>query len=521
MREPAAGRESRFLTGENAETAYRSAFLAAAAVKVLLAAVFPFTGDEAYFLVWAKFPDFGYYDHPPMIGWILRALLAIGDSRLILRLPAILSTLFVGAGIFHLLKEKDRTRAFLVSILFLVAPIDLLFVLVTTDTPMMIFTFLSAAFFFRAVERGGKARFLASGAFLGLAFLSKYFAVLLGAAYLACVLFGPRKRGLASGLALLLLAALPFVLVNVYWNYTHCWANLLFNLINRNRGEGFSPVKPLSYAAMLAYLFTPPFVYFLAKKRKELAGSFAGNGAGPRIFAFLFCVPAAALFLLSFRKSIGLHWILAFVPFAYLWMFHLLDEAELRKSIRFMAVLSLVHLLLAGAALSVPLKYIKGHKHYGTIVLGMKPDAVKKALSPYDNAFVFSTESYSVASMMEYHLGRHFVVFGEGSHHARQDDLVTDFRALQGRNFLILRRSEPAMENYLPYFERVDVERFGIEGATFPVVLGYGFSYDRYKRDVLERIRERYYSIPSCLPVGSCYFTDRYFPPLPPAPGGG
>ena len=35
----------------------------------------PFTGDEAYFLVWGQKPALGYYDHPPMVGWML-ALLA-------------------------------------------------------------------------------------------------------------------------------------------------------------------------------------------------------------------------------------------------------------------------------------------------------------------------------------------------------------------------------------------------------------------------------------------------------------
>ena len=40
-----------------------------------LAVVVPFTGDEAYFLVWGRQPAIGYYDHPPMVGWML-ALLA-------------------------------------------------------------------------------------------------------------------------------------------------------------------------------------------------------------------------------------------------------------------------------------------------------------------------------------------------------------------------------------------------------------------------------------------------------------
>ena len=38
------------------------------AFRAWLAAVFPITGDEAYFTVWGLLPAPGYYDHPPMVG---------------------------------------------------------------------------------------------------------------------------------------------------------------------------------------------------------------------------------------------------------------------------------------------------------------------------------------------------------------------------------------------------------------------------------------------------------------------
>ena len=37
------------------------------AFRFWLAAVFPITGDEAYFTVWGLMPSWGYYDHPPMV----------------------------------------------------------------------------------------------------------------------------------------------------------------------------------------------------------------------------------------------------------------------------------------------------------------------------------------------------------------------------------------------------------------------------------------------------------------------
>jgi 4-amino-4-deoxy-L-arabinose transferase-like glycosyltransferase len=58
-----------------------------------------FTGllhDEAYYWVWSKHLDWGYFDHPPMIALLIKAGTIIGDTELGVRLIfVILSPLFV------------------------------------------------------------------------------------------------------------------------------------------------------------------------------------------------------------------------------------------------------------------------------------------------------------------------------------------------------------------------------------------------------------------------------------------
>ena len=49
-------------------------------------------------------------------------------------------------------------------------------------------------------------------------------------------------------------------------------------------------------------------------------------------------------------------------------------------------------------------------------------------------------ESYSAAATLGYAINRRVVVFGDGSFHGRQDDFDTDFRQLDGRDFLIPRK---------------------------------------------------------------------------------
>src|SRR5512133_2041171 len=93
-----------------------------------LAAAMPITGDEAYFIDWGRIPDWGFYDHPPMIGWWLAALLAVSDSEWWLRLPATLQpavlSLAVGWAVARLWPELDEDRPWWAALLVLLAPVN-------------------------------------------------------------------------------------------------------------------------------------------------------------------------------------------------------------------------------------------------------------------------------------------------------------------------------------------------------------------------------------------------------------
>ena len=65
-----------------------------------LAAAFPITGDEAYFVWWGWKPDWGFYDHPPMIGWWLAALLQVADAEWWLRLPVIVQPALLALAVY-------------------------------------------------------------------------------------------------------------------------------------------------------------------------------------------------------------------------------------------------------------------------------------------------------------------------------------------------------------------------------------------------------------------------------------
>src|SRR6185295_10579187 len=69
----------------------------ATALRMLLAAVVPLSGDEAYYWDCSRHPDWSYFDQPPLVIWAMRPFrLLLGETSLAIRMPAILASLGLG-----------------------------------------------------------------------------------------------------------------------------------------------------------------------------------------------------------------------------------------------------------------------------------------------------------------------------------------------------------------------------------------------------------------------------------------
>lgn len=485
------------------------AFFGTLLIKLALAFVLPLTNDEAYFYQHAIHPAPGYRDHPPMVAWTLYPFLLLGKSEWIVRLPAVLFSSLAGVGICSLLKPFDAAKARMAAILYLLSPLNVLFVLYTTDTPLYLFSFLSAFFFFRAVRGNSLLPYVLSGAFLGLAFLSKYLSVLLAASYALYFLFARNDRGRPAGAVLLFLSAAPFVAQNLFWNYTHSWSNVLFNFVNRNAGERFAPTKVALHVLTQAYLLTPPVLYLLYRERTGLADRLPGSPL--RVFAFLFLAPLAVLTALSTVKTIGLHWALSFYPFLFPALFAVSDTERIARAARGMAVFTLGHVAVAAVLLALPLSAFRHADFYGDLVFFLKGREVAAALRPFARDYAFASTGYTQASRLTYYTGEHVAVFGPGSVHGRADDLWTDFRLLDGKDVLVFSKRTLDARELSRYFDSIEPCALSAFGAEFHYLLGKGFRYETYRDVVLRTIRDRFYAIPASLPTGRDFFRERYF----------
>lgn len=495
---------------------YWFGLLALLTFRLWFAAVLPLTGDEAYFVFWGEHPAGGYYDHPPMVGWWLSALLTLSRAEWFLRLPSILLPLILAWGAWWLVRTRGAERARLAALLILLQPANVLNVLITTDTPVILFSFLSILAYVAALRSERQSRLVLlwhalAGALLGLAFLGKYFAALLGVAYLVHVLFIRRDAARWPGFALLLVAALPAPLYNLWWNSSHCWTNILFNFMNRNAEAGFSWPNPLLYLASLVFLATPWVLFELWRERQKLLETVRASAEASAAL-WLMLVPLTLFALMSLWRSIGLHWLLSFIPLLGVLAAIVLSQTVLVRMVRWSAVFGLLQVLAMVIVVSLPAQAWKETSYSRSVALRLHATELLTQLAPYAPDHLLAMESFSAAAFMAYQSGQPFAVFGSGSYYARQDDFATDWRAQSGRNVLILRTIPPDAKDYLPYFSQVEFRDIVIDGARFHLIVGQGFNYAVYHEKVLTRIRQRFYRIPAWLPQRGCAFSERYFP---------
>ncbi|MGO8953434.1 MAG: ArnT family glycosyltransferase [Rhodomicrobium sp.] len=276
--------------------------------RLALAAASNLAEDEAYYWLWSAHLAPGYYDHPPMIAYWIRAGTALfGQTAFGIRFVGLMSTL-AGSYIFYrtsLSLFPGRNEA-LLAVLWLNATllVNAAAIVATPDTPLAFFAILTLFALAKLVETGRGAWWYAAGAAFGLAFMSKYTAVLLLPGiflWMAASTDGRRWfRRPEPYLGALIAAGVAAPVF--YWNYVHDWISFA-----KQAGHSVKD-KPASAIASVV----------------ELLGGQAGL-ATPLIF--LFCVSGSFYALLRGWKRQEPRWLLLGAITAPVFVFFLLHAA--------------------------------------------------------------------------------------------------------------------------------------------------------------------------------------------------
>ena len=461
-----------------------------------IAATFPITGDEAYYIQWGRNLDWGYYDQTPMIGWWTWFLQQVSTNLLWLRLPVILLSGWIALLGVRMLSRalarrgENNDLAYAAMSIYLLHPVHVLPIFLAMDVPLLFFTALALERFSReGLKRGD---YLWVGAWLGLAFLSKYFAVLMGLAFVLALILRSGPRMAFAPVAWMMLGALPFVFINVYWNSQNCWINYVFNFSTRFGGGGVDLRKSIEYLGFQVYLLSPFLVGYLGFRFRAVHESLRTLEGFK--WAMVFAVPFVLFFYSSLTQAQSLHYMLAFTIGVFLLVGLALRARDLKVLKVCMAVFLFAHLCAYAYVLTRDDGFWKKYGFYSHYVLFRHGGEVANALAPkllgVDRV---ATDGYTQASVLDYALGRPVSVWGTGSKFGRLDDSTTDWRALEGKRLAIVMRGKPNVAEFERHFTRVQLQEIQVRGVVFHVVLGEGFRAIQYRASLLPEIIERFY----------------------------
>jgi len=302
----------------------------------------PLHPDEAYYWLWSRHLDLSYYDHPPLIAFLIKLFTLSKTNEFTVRLAGVfcmgIATLYT-----YLLAKKvfdDKTALYAVVLLISLPATNMGFTIITPDAPLMLFWAVSMYYIYLALTEESIAYHVFAGVSMGLLLLSKYTSVLfLGSLFLFLLFKMPKKLLDLKAWFAVAIAVMIFSPV-IWWNYQHDWLSFAFQY-HHGTSEAFRP-RLLTFFAflggqflVLGILFFPLLVWGGWRYRlfKENFGEFY-------LFSF-FLFPMAFFLYKSLFKKMSLNWGAVAVISGMIICAHLIVRLNLKR------------VFLSGLALSV------------------------------------------------------------------------------------------------------------------------------------------------------------------------
>jgi 4-amino-4-deoxy-L-arabinose transferase-like glycosyltransferase len=219
---------------------------AATCFRLVIIATTGLSNTESYYTAWSRFPEWSYYDHPPLVAW-LTALTTLGShSALSARIGFVACSTILGALVYRLAARMFTPRAGFIALVAVTIP-PVFFMtgfLVNPEGPLAPLWVLSLLLLDDLRGHDEPWRPLLLGLVIGVAFLAKYTAILLVPVALVFVASSATARRwlrrpsfYAGGLVALAMAS-PVIL----WNYARHWPTLRLHLVERVSSVGQVPL---------------------------------------------------------------------------------------------------------------------------------------------------------------------------------------------------------------------------------------------------------------------------------------
>jgi len=287
-------------------------------IRGFAAAVIHLGNDEVYYVNYARHFSLSYFDHPPMVGLVIRlfSFNLFFESDLFIRLGSVLFGSLAIYLVYLVGKEVKNERTGLIAAILYSASLYggiITGVFIMPDTPQSVFWLGALLLFIKILPNdpgAHKNQMLWAGLLAGLAIYSKYHAVFLWVGAGAYILLYNRAWLMSKYLYYSVLISTFFTGLIFYWNYQNDFISFTYHeervsfftafnpsgLIQELAGELFYQ-NPINYILIIVSLLT-----FKKLKRHNLSKT------NSRLL-FLFSLPLWALVVfMSFFQDTLPHW---------------------------------------------------------------------------------------------------------------------------------------------------------------------------------------------------------------------
>jgi len=411
-------------------------------------ALLPFMGlmpQDAYYHFYGEHLALSYFDHPGMIGYILRGFTSVfGKTVWVIKLADFtVSSLTLLS--FYQLSEKFLSKGKAQRAIVLLSSticISILSFNSTPDVPLMLFWTLSVFALYKAIFEKNTRYWIFAGITMGLAFDSKYTALLLPIGLLGFLLFSKTYRSLfiSPWLWVCLLVTALVTTPVWWWNYQHDFASFLFQSSHRTGTISKFQISPNYFFGAIGHqmlLLLPVLLLLFIRVSYAYCKKIVFKRQLPSdttLFLLAFFIPTfLGFFLLSPIYWIKLNWLMP----SYITGVVLVSMFTSKKMLKTQVAFSIVfHLLFSLQILFylVPIKSDDTWEGWEELA-----DATTQLQETYPKTFVFSNDNYKTSAALNFFLEQKVYAQNIVGLPALQFDYIgDDLRLLTGRSALFI-----------------------------------------------------------------------------------
>lgn len=382
--------------------------------------------DEAYYWYYAKNLAWGYFDHPPMVAWMIRISSFFFDGELGVRFMSTLlsigTMLLLWATIDHP-KKKDYVLHFFV-VTFSMTLLNAYGFFTLPDTPLLFFTALFLYVYKRFIASPSVLLAIILGVVMAALMYSKYNAVLV----IVFVLFSNLKLIKDKYAILAVIVAFACYTPHFLWLYENDFVSIKYHLFDRpNQAYNFNKFTLGYFLNLIAIFgFTFPLAYYILYKTKP-------KDLFERALIFLTYGILLFFFISSFSKRVQTQWIVVIsIPMVLIIFNYIIDNEKIRKWFYGFGIVNIVILLYLRAGLIYqPLFPIVFETHGN-----------KKWVSEIEDAAIGSPiifeNSYQDAPMYEFYSGKPAITLNNIRYRQNQYSIDGAEASVQGKRVYYL-----------------------------------------------------------------------------------